>query len=246
MSAAKPFQLVAHRGDKTNAPENTLAAFRRACEIECEAIELDVHLTRDGELVVIHDGTLDRTTSGSGPVADHTLAEVRRLEAGSWFSPEFGGEPIPTLAEALGAVAGRRILVVEMKDPPKDSDRAEQAVLSDLRNGGALESSLVISFDWQSVENVQRLAPQANVSLLGTNGPALLEAARQRGAGRMSLLHTACTEELMKAAAASGVWVNAWTVNEEEQMRRLVALGVDSIASDRPTDMAEWRRRLTA
>jgi len=246
MSTSKPFELVAHRGDKTTAPENTLAAFRRACEVECEAIELDVHLTRDGELVVIHDGTLDRTTSGSGQVADQTLAEVRRLEAGSWFSPEFEGEPVPTLAEAIAAVAGLRILVVEIKDPPRDSDRVEQAVLSDLRNGELLEASLVISFDWQSVENVRRLAPATNVSLLGINGPALLEAARQRATGRMSLLHTACTEGLVSAAREAGVWVNAWTVNNEEEMRRLVALGVDSIASDRPADMAEWRKRLTA
>lgn len=243
--ASESFELVAHRGDRANAPENTLAAFRRACDIACEAIELDVHLTADGQLVVIHDDTLERTTSGAGPVAQQPLAALKQLDAGAWFGPEFAGEPLPTLAEVVELVAGRRTLVVEIKSPPKDTERTEQAVISDLRNGGVLTSSLIISFDWDSVAKVQRLAPQAAVSLLGLDGPELLEAARRQKTGRLSLLHSACTPELMTTVKANSLWINVWTVNDRERMTELVALGIDSLASDCPADMTRWRQELS-
>src|SRR5216684_4181789 len=93
--------VIAHRGASGHSPENTMAAFRRAVELGARFIETDLHLSRDGEIVAIHDPTLDRTTSGRGPVMAHSLDELRQLDAGSWFSPEFAGERIPTLDEIL-------------------------------------------------------------------------------------------------------------------------------------------------
>src|SRR4029077_5147965 len=95
--------VIAHRGASGTCPENTLAGFRRAAELGAPMVELDVQLTRDGEGVVIHDVTLDRTTDGSGPVADHPRAEIERLDAGAWFGPTFRGERVPTLARVLDA-----------------------------------------------------------------------------------------------------------------------------------------------
>src|SRR3990172_9877913 len=94
--------VIAHRGASGSCPENTLAAFRRAAALGADMIELDVQLTRDGEVVVIHDWTLDRTTSGTGPVRACSLAELRRLDAGAWFDAAFAGERVPTLGEVLG------------------------------------------------------------------------------------------------------------------------------------------------
>ncbi|MCK4300770.1 MAG: hypothetical protein KAX80_14610, partial [Planctomycetes bacterium] len=107
--------LIAHRGDPSRGPENTLAGVRLALEAEPGFIEVDVHLSADGEVVVIHDADLERTTSGAGEVSEHTLQQLRRLEAGGWYGPEFAGEPIPTLPELWEAVGDRSRLAVELK-----------------------------------------------------------------------------------------------------------------------------------
>ena len=108
--------VLAHRGYSAKAPENTMAAFELALAVGADGIELDVHMTRDGEIVVIHDDTLDRTTNGKGPVSDQTMAELRELDAGSWFSPEFAGERIPTLKLVLELIKDKDVLLnIEIK-----------------------------------------------------------------------------------------------------------------------------------
>ena len=108
-------QIVAHRGASAYAPENTLAAFRKAIELGADVLELDVHQSIDNQLVVIHDGTVDRTTSGKGTVKDCTVAALKQLDAGSWFSPQFSGERIPTLEEVFGSTPDSINLLIELK-----------------------------------------------------------------------------------------------------------------------------------
>ena len=112
-----PWIRIAHRGASGSAPENTLAAFEKAIEIGVDAVELDLHGTADGEVVVIHDTSLDRTTNHCGPVNQTTLETIKRADAGGWFAPEFVGEPVPTLVEALECIAKQTIAVLEIKDP---------------------------------------------------------------------------------------------------------------------------------
>ncbi len=130
MTTAKHILIEAHRGDSASAPENTLAAFRRAVELGVPSVELDVHPARDGTLVVIHDDTVDRTTDGTGAVSDKTLDELRCLDAGSWFGSQFAGERIPTLAEVLELLAPSATgLNIEIK---ADDDEAIRGTLSPL------------------------------------------------------------------------------------------------------------------
>jgi glycerophosphoryl diester phosphodiesterase len=151
--------VEAHRGDSANAPENTLAAFRAAVALPVRWIELDVHPTQDGVLVVIHDDTVDRTTDGSGAVSDLTGEALRRLDAGSWFDAQFAGERIPTLAEVIDLVGptGTR-LNIEIKSPPPGLDVA-RPVVDLLRQAGKAREYVVSSFDLSVLLEVQAIAP---------------------------------------------------------------------------------------
>ncbi|MFO7973076.1 MAG: glycerophosphodiester phosphodiesterase family protein [Candidatus Hydrogenedentota bacterium] len=124
----KGIDVIAHRGASAKAPENTLAAFRLAHELEADWFELDCTLTKDGEVICIHDGSVDRTTNATGEVEQMTLAELKKLDAGSWKHPDYAGEPLPTLAEALDCAKGRIGVYIEIKNSASDAE-LEKAVL---------------------------------------------------------------------------------------------------------------------
>src|SRR5437868_4519466 len=143
--------VVGHRGAMGHCPENTFASFERGLQLGADWIEMDVHLSRDGALIVIHDETLDRTTNGRGYVKDHTLAELKRLDAGN-------GERIPTLHEVLDWAKNRKaILDIEIKNAPVYYDGIESKVVDALDSSGMTERSVVISFDHQAVKRVKEL-----------------------------------------------------------------------------------------
>lgn len=127
-----PIMVIAHRGFSGQAPENTLASFQKAVELGSDMIELDVRFSKDGQVVVIHDDTIDRTTNGRGKVADYTLKELKQFDAGSWFAPQFSGERIPTLKEVLELVKGKVLVNIEIKDESpgqyKITDLAERGL----------------------------------------------------------------------------------------------------------------------
>jgi glycerophosphoryl diester phosphodiesterase len=156
--------LYAHRGASAEAPENTLAAFRRALAVGADGIELDVHLSADGVPVVIHDETLERTTDGAGPVSAQSLAGLASLDAGGWFAPEFSGEGVPTLAEVLRLLAGRLRLNLEVKDA-----RAGWAVLDLLRHFPQTDAVLS-SFDHSLLARLRRIAPDLPLAMLVAAG----------------------------------------------------------------------------
>lgn len=153
--------VAAHRGAKRVAPENTISAFEKALSMGAAALELDTHVTNDGQVVVVHDSHVDRTTNGSGPVRSLTAAEVTGLDAGSWYSPEFAGARIPTLAEVLELTKGRARLNIELKSASGDAPR----VIDLVRQHDALDRALLMSFDLDSVLAAKQYA-QSDLAVL--------------------------------------------------------------------------------
>src|SRR3981189_711248 len=149
--------LGGHRGNADECPENTLASFRSAIELGVDVIECDVHLSDDSELAVIHDHLLDRTTDGSGFVRDHTMAELKRFDAGSWKDPRFAGERIPSLDEVLALAKGKGGIAIEIKNLPLPYPGIEDAVVQTVRGSEMVGDVVVISFDHRSVKRIAEL-----------------------------------------------------------------------------------------
>jgi glycerophosphoryl diester phosphodiesterase len=243
----------AHRGASALAPENTLEAFRLASE--AGGLELDLHVTRDGEVVVIHDATVDRTTDGSGAVAAMTLDEIRRLDAGYRFSPDGGrtfpyrgrGLRVPTLAEVYEGFPEARVNA-DIKD---DWRGAEEAVLRVIRNAGAEGRTLVASTDHAvlrrfreiSEELVSTSASRREIAVFYLLSRLHLEAlvSPAYDALQVPVEHRGIelvTPRFVRAAHSRGVGVDVWTINDAAEMRRLLHLGVDVIMTDRPEVLA--------
>ncbi len=241
-NAPRFLDVHAHRGGAGLAPENTLAAFRKAIRLDVDALEMDLHVTRDGEVIVIHDDTLDRTTDGRGNIADLTLEEVRRWDAGGKFAPGFHGERIPTLREVIElvkATGNTRIrLDLELKfhpDHPGKPEDFEQRILDILRQTGFGERVNVISFHHPSLAKMKVLEPKIRTGLLagGRQAPKdPLALVRQYQADYYSPSVRHVTAEVVAAVHQAGVPIVPWTVNEEVEMRRLMALGVGTLAGD--------------
>ena len=228
--------IEAHRGDSANAPENTLAAFRAAVALPVRWIELDVHPTRDGVLVVIHDDTVDRTTDGSGAVGELTLEALCRLDAGSWFDARFVGERIPTLAEVVDLVGPTDTrLNIEIKSPPPGLDVA-QPVVDLLRQAGKEGEYVVSSFDLSVLLEVQALAPEITLALIG-HGAGILAPALDHGLPWIHAYHGTLDQAIIADAHAGGLRVNAWTVDDPSTLASWVARGLDKVCTNRPTVM---------
>ncbi|HUY28390.1 MAG TPA: glycerophosphodiester phosphodiesterase family protein [Candidatus Binataceae bacterium] len=217
---------IGHRGASKAFPENTLAAFRAACEAGADLCELDVQLSRDGAVVVIHDATVDRTTNGRGAVADLTLAELQRLDAGR-------GERIPTLEEVFAATAGRCGLDVELKIAG-----LEPQVAAIMRKWNAAETSMVSSFDWRALEAMRTAAPEIRLGVLAEKNPArMLEAAERMHAYAVNPRFDLASREFCADAHARGFKVLVWTVDAPEAMGILIAAGVDGVVTNYPERM---------
>lgn len=238
----------AHRGASGSAPENTLAAFELAARLGAHAVELDVRRSLDGHLVVMHDPTPGRTTDvarvfpgrASDPVESFTLAELRRLDAGSWYGPDFAGARVPTLAEAMDLLAGYGLgLLVEAKEPARYPGLTGQ-IAHALRTvqprwlRAAVAGQLTVeSFDWDFVRELRAVLPRVSVGLLGAPEPAALAGlagfADQINPGEADL-----TAEYAETIHQYGMAVNVWTVDEPAALARVVAAGVDGVISNHP------------
>jgi glycerophosphoryl diester phosphodiesterase len=224
--------VIAHRGASGTCPENTLAAFRRAEALGADMIELDVQLARDGNVVVIHDWTLDRTTDGSGPVAARSLAELRALDAGGWFASAFSGERVPTLAEVLAEV--RLAINVELK--PLGDDGLEASALAVVEMAGALERVVFSSFEMTALERLRARSRAATVAVLWETD-SMEEAIRHMervDARALHLRKDGATPAALDAAARRAIPVRVWTVNEPADFARLATARVDGIFTDFP------------
>jgi glycerophosphoryl diester phosphodiesterase len=235
--AAQPL-IVAHRGASRVAPANTLSAFLKAAELGADGVELDVHLSADGVPVVIHDDTVDATTDGSGWVADMSVAQLKQLDAGSWFDRAFAGERIPTLEEVFQAVGDRLLVNVELKSSPSGRRGLERAVVALVERYGLAERVWLSSFSLAALRRARRLAPHMRLGLLyGPGMPRALQRLWLRLVGRYAAYHPEhglVDAPLVAWARRRGSQVHAWTVNDPSEMRRLVGLGVDGIITDLP------------
>ncbi len=225
--------VFGHRGASAIAPQNTLAAFMLAAQQGAQGIELDVHLTRDGQLVVIHDFTVESTTDGTGAVADMALAQLKELDAGAWFSPEFAGERIPTLEEVFVAVGGELLINVEIKS---SATGIENAVVECIRHQQMEARVLISSFD---ADVLRRLRSLTDVPL----GYLFNSASQSRLAELASFCaalhpwHEQVDADFMQRARELGCLVNVWTVNDPLRACQLAALGVNTIITDQPAEM---------
>lgn len=227
--------IAAHRGASAAAPENTLAAFRAAIDLGADVIELDVQRTADGHLIVIHDPTVDRTTNGQGAVASYSLAALKALDAGGWFSPRFASERLPTLQEAVETVGSAAGLFIEIKQGPVFDDGIEVVVAAVIRDAGLVARCEVSSFDHFSVRRIKDHAPEVACGILYE--ARLIDpfgAARLAAAEIVHPYWALSTPELVEEAHRLGYGVVVWTVNDPEAMARLAASGVDAIVTDVP------------
>lgn len=228
--------IFAHRGSKGTHPENTLAAFKEAIRLGVDGIELDVHLTKDGELVVIHDETVDRTTNGTGRVIDFSLEELQQLDAGSWFAGEFKGEKIPTLSEVLELLKDTNItLNVEIKNDVIPYEGIEEKVLAVLEKYHYKEKTIISSFNHYCLKEVNRLDPTVETAILFME--LLYEPwnyAKSIGAKALHVYEPVAFSKMSKESANAGYPVRVFTVNKEEHMAKLFELKIDTIMTDYP------------
>jgi len=222
--------IWAHRGASARAPENTLSAFRAAEAAGADGIELDVHLSRDGVLVVIHDDRVDRTTNGSGAVADLTASALQELDAGSWFSPEFRGERVPTLADVFAWAGDRSRINVEIK-----TAAAGEAVLELLRHFPGTRV-LISSFDAALLEDLRRRDSCLPLAFLVDKKPwqPLLDRAAASGAEAFHPKRNLVTPHLIAACRKVGMAVNVWTVADPSEANRLRNMGVMGVFANDP------------
>jgi len=234
--------LAAHRGGALLWAENSLLAFRSALALGADFLELDVHLTRDGEVVVIHDATLDRTTTGTGPVRDRTLAELGALRL-----KDRGGavleERIPTLDQAVAlAAAGKRQMLLEIKTDERGRryPEIEEKVFAVLDRHRFTPFTVVMAFEGDTWRRVRKLRPDARVAalysarMLPAGAAAELEALRQAGVVFVGLEQALVTAEVAKQARLAGLTLGVWTVNERDAIARFIDQGVGVVITDRP------------
>jgi glycerophosphoryl diester phosphodiesterase len=222
---------IAHRGASGSFPENTVSAFRAAIDAGADMCELDVQLSRDGAVVVIHDDTVERTTDGKGEVAELTLAELKRLDAGAKFKGgPFKGAQIPTLDEVFAVISGKCGLNIELK-----AGGLEHQVAQIMQARNALGDSIVSSFNWEYLKKIQQLHFNIRVGLLAEEKPVdlMMNAVAMR-AYSINPRWDMVTADLCKAAHERGLKLYTWTVDADSRMRSLIESGVDGIMTNYP------------
>lgn len=227
------FRWIAHRGASADRPENTMAAFEEAVRQGADAIELDVRLAGDGEVVVIHDGTLLRTTGAAGHVWERSAAELAALDAGGWFEPRFRGEGVPTLRQVLTGIAPRVPINIELKGRPGAG--LERAVVDVVRETGSTERVLISSFKLEALIALRACDAELPIGLLYEDPIADLAGDARRV--RASFVHPGASlvdGALLDQARALGLGVLVWTVDDPDLARGLIQSGVGGIITNRP------------
>ncbi|MBI4872069.1 MAG: glycerophosphodiester phosphodiesterase [Candidatus Riflebacteria bacterium] len=228
--------VIAHRGASEKAPENTMAAFRQALEDGADVLETDAQTTADGRLILLHDDRLDRTTDGTGIVADQTLAQLRALDAGSWKDRRFAGERLATLEELAALVRKTGVgLVVEAKTVPILDPGLAKRIVQVLEREGVLGTSVVQSFDHRPLAHLHALRPDVMTAPLVDAGiDQIGPIVRSTGAFAYLPNYAFVLPDRVAHAHSLGVKVCPWTVDDPAHMRMLIDAGVDGIMTNRP------------
>lgn len=231
-------KIIAHRGFSGIYPENTMLAFRKAIEIGADGIELDVHLSKDGQVMIIHDEALKRTTGLDGVISDYTRAELEKISAGKTKNDEFGFTPIPSLEEYLAFMAEHRdkITNIELKTAPVYYPEIEEKTLELVRKFDLEKNIIYSSFNWLSIERMQRLGTISETGLL-FSGMKLYNQAHIIKSLGINYFHpdfNDLTDEIVKSYLDNKVGLNVWTVNEIEDMKVCLSWNIDGLITNFP------------
>jgi len=237
--------IIAHRGGSGHAPENTLTAFQTAIDQGADGIELDVHLSADGEVVVIHDSDLGRTTNGSGSVYQKLLSEIKQLDAGSWFDEGFSGEEVPTLSEVFELVGKQCLINIELKGPGLFRSKLPDKVVEIVRQYDLEEQIIYSSFNPWQLRKIGKLLPSAKLGLLLPPG---ILAVLVRVLSKLVVTpwgyhphFQSVTEDFIRFAGGEARPILAWTVNQPADLAQLCANGIYGIITDYPSRALEKR-----
>jgi len=230
--------IFAHRGDFAHAPENTLPSFEQALQKGADGIELDAKLTSDGQVIVIHDSTVDRTTNGKGRVASLALEEIRKLDAGSWFNEKFSGTKVPLLEEVFDLVGQDKLINIELTNYSSPRDGLAVKVCELLKRHNNHSQILFSSFFSSNLKIASQILPEIPRGLLAMPGLVGLWA-RSFGFmfGDYQALHphtSSASREQVQRAHRVNRRVHVWTVNSPEEINQLKEWGVDGIFTDDP------------
>ncbi|WP_436374698.1 glycerophosphodiester phosphodiesterase [Cytobacillus sp. BC1816] len=236
----KQVDNIAHRGATGYAPENTIAGFDLAVDMKADYIEIDVQRSKDGELVVIHDTSVDRTTDGTGKVGDLTFDYLRSLDAGSWKGEQFAGEPIPTFEEILDRYHGKVGILIELKAPElypgieeQVADKLKERNLDKPQN----EKIIIQSFNFESMKTMDQLLPKVPIGVLTSNRADTTAEALQEFSAYADWFNPSygiVTEELVNQVHSLGMQIGSWTVRSQEAADFLFKMEVDAIITDYP------------
>jgi glycerophosphoryl diester phosphodiesterase len=232
-------QVTAHRGFSKKAPENTLYAFEKALESGADYIELDVQLTKDGQLVVFHDEKLDRVTDGKGKLTEHTYDELQQLSAGSWFGKdgEFDDAKIPLLSEVFDLIDHDIMLNIEIKNRGDAMLTAEKTVEL-IKEYDFEDSCYVTSFSYAAIKRVKKLDPEIKTGLIA-NVATTTAFTQLKYIDALSLNHLLVNQAVVNNAHQNGKRVFVWTVDSKSEMQKMMSMGVDNIITNRPDKAAE-------
>ncbi|MCA1057550.1 glycerophosphodiester phosphodiesterase [Rossellomorea aquimaris] len=231
-------KLFAHRGVSGEAPENTLAAFKAAAESGAHGIELDVQLSKDGHIVVIHDETIDRTTNGTGYVKDMTWEQLRTYDAGSWFHSSFQGESIPSLEEVLDVVTAHHdsmIINIELKNDQIDYPQLEEKVLELLNEKGMKEQTIISSFNPESIKKVRQLDSDIETAFLFEGIPAnILDRTKPLQVNALHCDASFAQSPTGRIVMDMGMPLRVFTINTMEEFQLLKKANVSVVMTDYP------------
>ena len=237
-------KIFAHRGFSGKYPENTMIAFEKAVEIGVDGIELDVHLTKDNELVIIHDEDVKRTTNGEGLVKDMTLEELKKYDASATFVGQYGINPIPTLREYFELVKDTNIITnIELKTSVYEYHTIEKRTIDMVREFGLEDRIIFSSFNHFTVKRCEEIAPEIKRGFL--TGDWLYDFGKytkERNVQCCHPWHVSLSQEVVDEMHAAGCEINTWTVNEYEDIERLSKMGVDCLIGNFPDRMIEKLR----
>ena len=223
--------IMAHRGASADSPENTMIAVKKALEYGADYSEIDVHQTKDGKIILMHDETLDRTTSGEGHVWDQTWEKIRLLDAGSWFGEMFTGEPVPSLEEIIQFASGRIKLNIEIKISREEPDLVSK-VVEIIHKYDFIDKCIVTSFDRKAVEKVKKIDHRIQTGFIfGKDYPEDVFSGNWEV---LSCNYQIVDEEFIKKARENKKNIYVWTVDRKNEMLRLIDLKVDAIITNKP------------
>jgi glycerophosphoryl diester phosphodiesterase len=241
-------QSISHRGASAYAPENTIASIKKATELGSKYIEIDVHMTKDGHVVALHDSTLDRTSNGSGNIHEFTLDELRKLDFGSWFNKDFKNEKIATLEEVMAIIQDDQILIIELKEGHETYNRIEERIVTMIRLQAKEKQMILKSFDLEILEKFKKIAPDierlyctfgGNQFITLDNFLRFQSIFKESHFKYLQVHKYFLNKELIQKAHKKGIKVVVWDVHKKNEMKEFIKLGVDFIETDNPDYLIE-------